>query len=145
MEKHSFKLWGVVLKAVDVVVGIIFDKGKFLVERRKKDEDIDPGIICLPSGHVKRNETKEKALIREMKEELDIKVKKSEFFKKDFWIASNGENQNLYYYLILDYNGKPFCKTAKELLWSNKPEDLDTNVDRRAIEKVLIEKDITHS
>ena len=128
------------MNTVDVVCSIIFKSNKFLVEKRKLDEKIDPGLACFPAGHVNKNETKEQALIREMKEELNIKVKKIKFVKKDFWIASNGEKQNLYYYLILDYDGEPRCSTAEELLWTENVEDLDTEVDRIVIKKIKNEK-----
>ena len=85
------------MKSVDVVVGIIFHERKFLAEKRKKSDKIDPGIVSLPGGHVELGETRKAALIREMKEELSIEVKKTRFIKKSRWIASNGEKQNVYY------------------------------------------------
>jgi mutator protein MutT len=124
------------MKTVDVVVGIIFEDHKFLVERRKTDEKIDPGIICLPGGHVEPNENKEDAFRREMREELNIEIRKSEFLKKDFWIASNGERQNVYYYLVTSYEGKPTSKTAKEIIWVENPNELDVLGDRKAVERV---------
>jgi 8-oxo-dGTP pyrophosphatase MutT (NUDIX family) len=39
--------------AVGVVIGIVADGNRFLVERRRLDEKIDPSIVCLPAGHVK--------------------------------------------------------------------------------------------
>jgi 8-oxo-dGTP pyrophosphatase MutT (NUDIX family) len=47
---------GCLLEVVGVVVGIIVRENRFLVERRRLDETIDPGIVCLPAGHVKTNE-----------------------------------------------------------------------------------------
>ena len=67
------------MKTVDVVVGIIFKGKKFLIEKRKLNEKRDPGIVCLPGGHVELNESRKHALKREMKEELGIKVKKLKF------------------------------------------------------------------
>ncbi len=128
------------MKAVDVVVGVIFKDNKFLVERRRTDEKIDPGIICLPGGHVELNESKEDAFKREMREELNIEVKKSEFLKKDFWIASNGERQNVYYYLVTSYEGDPTSKTAKEIIWIENTDELDILDDRNAIEKVRMKR-----
>jgi mutator protein MutT len=128
------------MKTVDVVVGIIFKKSKFLVERRKTDEKIDPGIVCLPGGHVEPNEKREDALRREMREELNIKVKQSEFLKKDFWVASNGERQNVYYYLVNSYEGKPASKTAKEIIWVENVNELDIQDDRNAVEKVRMKR-----
>ena len=54
------------MKAVDVVVAVILDGNRFLVERRKKDAKVDPSIICLLGGHVKVNESLLEALKREM-------------------------------------------------------------------------------
>ena len=80
-------------------------------------------------------ETRKVALIREMKEELNIEVKKTRFIKKSRWIASNGEKQNVYYFLILDYEGKPVRRTAQRILWIEEMEELDIDIDREAVEK----------
>ncbi len=123
------------MQRVDVVVGIIFHERKFLAEKRKKSDKIDPGIVSLPGGHVELGETRKAALIREMKEELNIEVKKTRFIKKSRWVASNGERQNVYYYLILDYEGKPVRRTAQRILWIEEMEELDIDIDRLAVEK----------
>lgn len=120
---------------MDVVVGIIFHGRKFLAEKRKKSDKIDPGIVSLPGGHVELGETRKAALIREMKEELSIVVKKTRFIKESRWVASNGERQNVYYFLILDYEGKPVRKTAQRILWIEELEELDIDIDREAMEK----------
>jgi 8-oxo-dGTP diphosphatase len=120
---------------MDVVVGIIFQKTKFLAEKRKKTEKIDPGIVSLPGGHLELGETRRAALIREMKEELSIVVKKTKFIKKSRWIASNGEKQNVYYYLILDYDGTLVGRTAQRLLWTEELEELDIDIDRQAVRR----------
>jgi mutator protein MutT len=120
---------------VDVVVGIIFHERKFLAEKRRKSDKIDPGIVSLPGGHVELGETRKAALIREMKEELNIEVKKTRFIQKSRWVASNGERQNVYYFLILDYEGKPVRRTAQRILWVEEMEELDIDIDRQAVEK----------
>jgi len=130
----------IIVKTVDVAVGILFKDNKFLVERRKTDEKIDPGIVCLPGGHVELNENREDAFKREMREELNVEVKKSEFLKRDFWTASNGERQNVYYYLVTSYEGEPTSKTAREIIWVENTNDLDTLDDRNAIEKVRMKR-----
>jgi len=124
------------LEDVDVVVGIILNGNKFLVERRSLDEKVDPGIVCLPGGHVKINESKEEALKRELREELDIEVKGSKFVCKNFYIASNGERQNAYCFLVTDYEGKPVCKSAQEIFWENNIENLSLEVDKKTIIKL---------
>jgi len=121
---------------VDVVVGVIMNGDKFLVERRGLDEKLDPGVACLPGGHANKNESLEEALKREMFEELGIKVKEARFICKNFYIASNGERQNAHCFLIVKYEGKPVCKSAKEIFWTNNVEDLSIEVDRNTIRKL---------
>jgi len=124
------------LEDVDVVVGIILNGKKFLVERRRLDEKVDPGIMCLPGGHVKINESKEGALKRELREELDIEVKGLKFICKNFYIASNGERQDAYCFLVTEYEGKPVCKSAQEIFWEANIENLSLEVDRKTIMKL---------
>ena len=123
------------MQRVDVVVGIIFHERKFLAEKRKKSDKIDPGIVSLPGGHVEPGESRNAALMREMKEELNIVVKRTRFVQKSRWVASNGERQNVYYFLILDYEGKPVRRTAQRILWLEEMEELDIDIDRQAVEK----------
>ena len=125
------------MDAVRVVVGIVIKGDKFLVERRRWDEKIDPGIVCLPAGHVEHNESLEDALNREMMEELGIKVKGFKFVCKNFYVASNGEKQHAYCYRITDYEGTPDCKAAQEILWENRIENLSLEIDKTTVRKAL--------
>jgi len=124
------------LETVDVVIGVIFDGGRFLVERRGLDEELDPGVVCLPGDHVGRNESFEEALRREMWEELGIRVKGFRFVCRNFYVASNGERQNAYCFLVTDYEGSPICKAAKEIFWEDDVENLSLGVDRKTIMKL---------
>ena len=125
------------LDAVGVVVGILVKGAKFLVESRRWDETIDPGIVCLPAGHVEPNESLEDALKREMMEELGIKVTGFKFVCKNFYVASNGEKQHAYCYLITDYEGTPVCKVAQEIFWENSIENLSLEIDKTTVRKAL--------
>jgi len=124
------------LKEVDVVVGTILNGDKFLAERRKPDEEVDPSIVCLPGGHVKAGESMEEALKREMREELGIEVKGLKFICENFYVASNGERQKAHCFLVADYEGKPVCKSAQEIFWESNIEKLDLAVDRGTIKKL---------
>lgn len=79
------------LEDVDVVVGVILDGDRFLVERRRFDDEVDPGVVCLPGDHVRVGEGLGEALRREMREELGIKVKGFRLVCKNFYVTSNGE------------------------------------------------------
>jgi 8-oxo-dGTP diphosphatase len=124
------------LKAVGVVVGIIVRGNRFLVERRRWDEAIDPGIVCLPAGHVKTNEGLEDALRREMMEELGIQVKEITFVCKNFYVASNGERQYAHCYMVTDYKGEPVCKEAQEIFWVENIEKLSLEIDKETVKKM---------
>lgn len=124
------------MEAVGVVVGIVTRGNKFLVERRRWDETIDPCIVCLPAGHVKPNESLEEALKREMMEELGIQVKEIQFVCKNFYVASNGERQNAYCYRIVDYEGEPVGKEAEDIFWEDDINKMSLDVDRKALEKM---------
>ena len=124
------------MEPVGVVVGIVVRGDKFLVERRRLDETIDPGIVCLPAGHVKPNESLEDALKREMMEELGIKVNEFRFVCRNFYVASNGERQHAYCYVITDYEGEPVCKDAEEIFWEASIENLSLEVDKKTVTKM---------
>ena len=124
------------MDAVGVVVGIVTKGDRFLVERRRWDEKIDPGIVCLPAGHVKPSESLEDALKREMMEELGIQVKEAKFVCRNFYVASNGERQNAHCYLITKYEGTPVCKTAQEIFWEDDIKNLSLEVDRKTVRKM---------
>lgn len=68
---------------IDVVAAIIKDsKGNILIAQRnlKKSQG---GLWEFPGGKVEPNETKEKALIREIKEELDMDIKVDSLFDEN--------------------------------------------------------------
>ena len=124
------------MEVVGVVVGIVVRDDKFLVERRRLDETVDPGIVCLPAGHVEPNEGLEDALKREMMEELDIQVNDMKFVCKNFYVASNGERQHAYCYLVTDFEGEPVCKAAQEIFWEDNIENLSLEVDKKTVRKM---------
>ena len=124
------------MKDVNVVVGIILNGSKFLVERRRPNEKVDPSIVCLPGGHVRKNESMGEALEREMREELGIEVKDSQFVCKNLYVASNGERQTAYCFLITNYEGKPVCKSAQEVFWEDDIQNLSLKVDKQTLKRI---------
>lgn len=124
------------MEEVDVVVGVVLNGDMFLVERRRRDEKVDPNIVCLPGGHVRVGEGLGEALSREMWEELGVEVRGLRFVCKNSYVASNGERQNAYCFLITDYQGEPICKVAQEIFWEGNLENLSLEVDRKTITKL---------
>jgi len=60
------------MKELDVVCGAILKEGKYLIAKRGKG--VDEGFWEFPGGKIEPNETQIEAIIRELKEELEIDV-----------------------------------------------------------------------
>jgi 8-oxo-dGTP diphosphatase len=86
------------------IAAIIFenDKGEFLLYLRDNKPDIPfPGYWDLIGGHVEEGETPEEALVREVKEEINIDLKEYTFYKK-FECLTGDAYENIKYI----YTGK---------------------------------------
>jgi 8-oxo-dGTP diphosphatase len=86
------------------IAAIIFenDNGEFLLYKRDNKPGIPfPGYWDLIGGHVEEGETPEQALVREVKEEIDIDLKEFTFFKK-FKCMTGDAYENIKYI----YTGK---------------------------------------
>ena len=58
---------------IEVVAGIIRREGRFLICKRPEG-DVHPGLWEFPGGKIEIGESPEGALVREIREELDIDV-----------------------------------------------------------------------
>lgn len=72
-----------------VTAGILIEDGKVLIAKRSGNDDL-AGKWEFPGGKVKKNETPERALRRELKEELEIKVKVRKYFGESIYKYSSG-------------------------------------------------------
>ena len=121
----------------DCVDGILVKGRKFLVERRRDDDDADPGLIEIPGGHVNPDETLEDALRREMKEELGIDVEKAKLIQRSLYRATNGERQRIHYFHVEKWKGGIRSTEAERVYWESEISNLGIILDRRAVRKVL--------
>jgi 8-oxo-dGTP diphosphatase len=75
------------------------DNREILLYLRDNKPDIPfPNYWDLIGGHVEEGETPEEALIREVKEELDIDLKEYTFYKKFEWLTGDAYNNIKYIY-----------------------------------------------
>ncbi|MHB8565813.1 MAG: NUDIX domain-containing protein [Nitrososphaerales archaeon] len=112
---------------------IMNDAGKLLL----CDSHKWPGIYTVPGGHVELGETFEKALVREIKEEVGLDVKVVELisvqqviYPKEFWKRAH--------FVFLDF----LCRAEGEqkvtvdkneiqsTIWVGPKDALDLNIDR---------------
>lgn len=75
------------------------DKGEFLLYLRDNKPDIPfPDHWDLIGGHVEEGEKPEEALVREVKEELDIDIKDYSFYKKYVCLTGDAYENTKYIY-----------------------------------------------
>jgi len=103
----------------DVVVALINKKNSFLISKRHVDKFLG-NLWELPGGKIKIKETKHDALIREIKEELDIKIIINKYIGFVNHKYSHFE-VNLFLY-DCKFNGMPKSLQSQEIKWITKNE-----------------------
>src|SRR3989454_12229654 len=93
-------------RAAECVSGVLIGDGAVLVEKRRANDDADPGLVLLPGGHVEMGESLDRALKTEMLEELGITVEKITPIRFRYHTASNGERQRIHYHHIKECKRK---------------------------------------
>ena len=120
----------------DTVAGILIRKGRFLVEKRRSDDDSDPGFVSIPGGHVEKSESLHEALSREMKEELGITIGRSNSVYVCLHKSTNGERDRIHYFLVESWKGRIIPQEAESLYWESDPRNLTATSDRKAMKTV---------
>ncbi|MDO8512759.1 MAG: NUDIX domain-containing protein [bacterium] len=114
------------------VVGILLKDGKYLAEKRHEHERYYPGKTIFPGGHIELNESSEKALAREMEEELGIFIEKCDFVGEFYY--EDGTSSKVY--VINQWRGNPEPKEAKGLMWIEKEDQLSNEIDKQMLKKI---------
>lgn len=102
-----------------VVAGIFIKKKKILITSRPKGR-IFEFFWEFPGGKVKRNESLEFALKREIKEEINIEIDESNliFFKKYNFMRAN-KNLILNFFICKKWSGKLKMNEGQSFKWTN--------------------------
>ena len=125
-------------KAVaECVSGVLIGDGSVLVEKRRADDDADPGQVLLPGGHVERGESLDRALKREMREELGIRVERVAPIRVRYYTASNGERQRIHYFRIKGWKGRIKSNEAESVYWESDISHLSDSIERKIVLKLL--------
>ncbi|WP_258393548.1 NUDIX hydrolase [Nanobdella aerobiophila] len=95
-------------------VGIILKEDKILLDLRKRSNGANLWEIA--GGGIEKDETPEEAVIRELKEELDINVNKIRYLGAKNHAVHWGNLEIEHYFLIEEYNGNPIPKSKDELI-----------------------------
>src|SRR5437660_10208188 len=120
-------------RAVECVSGILLSDGAVLVEKRRANDDADPGLVLLPGGHAEVGESLNRSLKREMREELGIRVEKITPIRVSYYTASNGERQRIHYLHIRDWKGKIKSNEAETVYWESDISNLSYTMERKIV------------
>ncbi|MFQ6010086.1 MAG: NUDIX domain-containing protein, partial [Candidatus Aenigmatarchaeota archaeon] len=115
---------------------------KFLAEKRKEDNEIDPGALVFPGGHVKEGESLFGACRREFREEFGLDCGTFEFICTLPYTASNNEQMDLHYFFCKGWSGEPKSLEAEKLVWLG-PEELENlsfDEDKQAVAEFILAK-----
>jgi len=102
---------------IKVVAGLILQNNKLLICQRPKFKD-HPLKWEFPGGKIKKNETSEDALIREINEELSINIfNYNELISYNFNYSDLGKTVFINFYLIKNFTGKILNNFHNQLKW----------------------------
>ncbi len=121
----------------ECVSGVLTRKSAVLVEKRRADDEADPGLTLLPGGHVEPEESLDQALKREMTEELGIRVEKTTSLLVRLYTASNGERQRIHYFRVMAWKGRIRSREAETVYWESNIGNLSDSIERRMVLKLL--------
>lgn len=111
----------------------IFKDGKWLVGIRSKQESEAPGLLSFVGGTVddadtENTETLESALIREVDEEVGVRIRVLDFVNDTSFVSKKGNNVLNIVFLCSVESGEPKISSTEEfeeLLWLTKEEVFD--------------------
>ncbi len=120
---------------IEVSCSLIVEKGRILIAQNRATSD-HPGSWEFPGGKVKKDETPEQSIVREIKEELNLEVKvilRLEAVEYDY-----GHKQiRLIPFLCAGVDGEIALNDHEAVKWVNLKESLD--IDFSEADKVLLE------
>ena len=98
---------------------LIYDKNKILViDRKKKDW---PGLT-LPGGHVEKDEDLNKSIIREVKEETGLTIRKPILCGIEEFKTQKEDRYFMFFYKTDKFKGKIKSSKEGEVFWIDRNE-----------------------
>jgi 8-oxo-dGTP diphosphatase len=99
-----------------VSAAIIFKNGQVLLGQRRKG-DRHPFKWEFPGGKVEHGESPRQALIRELREELQIEAKIGEELARYEHDYPSGSRVHLLFFVVKEYDGEPEARVFEQISW----------------------------
>ena len=110
------------------VLAYIKKDGRFLMLfRNKKNHDINKGKWIGIGGHLEENESKEQALVREIKEETGLDVNHY-IYRGELLFVNNDFEEIMYLFLVDSFKGKLIECDEGTLAWIKKEDLMSLNM-----------------
>lgn len=108
--------------------GVIVVAGAVLLEHRPNDRKVYPDCWDIPGGHLHPGEPPERALVRELHEELGIDVEKVALCTvQDDCEPKSGRLYRHYNYVVRSFRGEVVAREEQTLRWWPIEEALASN------------------
>lgn len=114
------------------------------LHRNKRKNDLNEGKWIGVGGHIEIGETKEEALIREVKEETGLTLK-SYTYRGEIYFVNDDYSEIMYLYISDDFAGELIDCDEGQLAWINKDKVFDLNLwegDRAFLKKLFFTNEI---
>lgn len=111
--------------AQEVVAGIIWQEGRILAARRPEGKMLG-GFWEFPGGKIEKGESREEALVRELREELGIVAQTVSYWKSLKHVYPQGP-VHLHFLHVTEFGNEPEAREGQVLRWTYPKEALDMN------------------
>lgn len=124
-----------------IAIGLIVRGGEVLVTRRRPDAHLG-GLWEFPGGKIERGESAEAALCRELREELSIEVRRTQFLMR-LQHQYSELDVLLEVFEVLDFSGEAHGAEGQSLRWLRPEALLETEFPpaNRPIIEALLERE----
>jgi 8-oxo-dGTP diphosphatase len=119
-----------------VAVAVIQDKKKRVLITKRASHTLQGGLWEFPGGKLELGETAVEALIREIKEELDLTVQHAEYLTQ-FTHVYPARKVTLWVYEVTKFTGIPRCCEAQQDLQWVRIQDLKKYTLLEASQKII--------
>ena len=104
------------MRIIKVVAAILQNKDRVLIARKRKGKPLE-GYYEFPGGKIEEGETPEESLIRELIEEMNIKIEIKKYIGESIYDYGDGKLIKLYGYTAKIISGEIILTDHDKYMW----------------------------